>query len=80
MADKKWYSVELNASTRKGLERCEKFKEFLYDTVDKFEPSGCFECLHFEIEATPHEVDLINDWLDANVYSDAITERRVQDA
>ena len=76
MASKKWYSTNLSASTREGLETCEKFKEFLHDTVDKFETSGCFDLLHFEIEATPHEADLINNWLYLNIYSDAITERR----
>ena len=75
--EKKWYSVELNASTRRGLKECEDFKEFLNETVDKFEPSGCFECIHFEILASQDEADAINKWLDKNVYYDAIKERRV---
>lgn len=65
--DAKYYSFE---TMFRGL--AESLKEFLNETVDKFDISdgrqwhGEPMIWHFEILATPAQVSLINDWLDAN--------------
>ena len=41
---KKWYNIELNQKD------AERLQEFLYETDIRFEISGCFDLVHFEIE------------------------------
>ena len=51
----------------------EELKEFLNDTVDRFWVSdgrtwhGEPMLYHFSIEATPSQLEAINNWLDAHV-------------
>ena len=65
--DTKTYSLETMFLTL-----AEGFKEFLDETVDRFWVSdgrtwhGEPMIWHFSIEATPSQVEAINDWLDAH--------------
>ena len=62
----KWYNVDMRGTTLEQMKKAEDFKMFLYDVVDKFEVSGNFDFLHFEIWADDMEVNEINRWLNAN--------------
>lgn len=70
MKNAKWRSIELNG--RDAV----KFKEHLYKTNLKFETSGCFELVHFEVLATSEEADELNSYLDHEIFKDAIVERK----
>mgnify|MGYP006956014296 CR=1 FL=1 len=70
MKNAKWRSIELNEHD------AVKFKEHLYKTNLKFETSGCFELVHFEVLTTPEEARKLNDYLDREVFKNAIVEKR----
>lgn len=55
---KKFYSVELNK------EDSETLKVFLKSNGIYFEPSACFNLIHFEIKADKDELQKVNDFLD----------------
>ncbi len=69
MKNARWRSTELNE--RDAV----KFKEHLYKTGLKFETSGCFELVHFEVLATQKEADELNNYLDREISKDTIVER-----
>ena len=54
-----WFSVEL-----KNIFSAEILKDFLRNEGVKFEPSGCFNLIHFEIFVPDEKTyNLINDFL-----------------
>lgn len=55
---KKWYSVELNH------DEAENLKVFLKENQIYFEPSSCFNLIHFEIKMDEAEVKMVNDYLE----------------
>lgn len=70
--NKKYYNVEIDATTKTMLKRIENFKSYLQNESITFETSGCFECIHFEILLSPCEVPKVNNALDKIVWYDAI--------
>lgn len=70
MKNAKWRSIELNKHD------AVKFKEHLYKTNLKFETSGCFELVHFEVFATSEEADKLNSYLDCEIFKNTIVERK----
>lgn len=69
----KYFSFEVNVSTREMLKRAENLKEWLVDNGYKTETSGCFDCLHFEIYIESHEKFLAaNEAIDRIVCFDMI--------
>ena len=69
----RYFSFEIDTTTRTMLERAERLKAWLVDNGYKIETSGCFECLHFEIFIENHERFLkVNKAIDNIVYFDAI--------
>ena len=69
----RYFSLEINTTTRTMLKRAEHLKEWLIDNDYKVETSGCFSCLHFEIYIENHERFLkANQAIDKIVYFDAI--------
>lgn len=59
--DKKWYNFETMFINLKNDLSVFLKKENIY-----YECSGCFGSYHFEIKASPDEVEKINAWLDKN--------------
>lgn len=55
---KKYYSIELT------VEKAEALKHFLKTEAIYFEPSQCYNLIHFEIKADTEEVKKVNDFLD----------------
>lgn len=53
-----WKSVEIVAG-----EGAEKFRTFLKENNYTYEPSACFNCIHFEIYCNKEETLAINDFL-----------------
>lgn len=51
----RYFSLEIDTTTRTMLERAENFKAWLVDNNYKVETSGCFNCVHFEIFVENHE-------------------------
>ena len=51
----RYFSLEINTTTRTMLERAENSKAWLIENGYKTETSGCFDCLHFEIFVENHE-------------------------
>ena len=51
----RYFSLEINTSTREMLKRAENFKAWLIENGYKTETSGCFDCVHFEIYIESHE-------------------------
>ena len=51
----RYFSLEIDTTTRTMLERAENFKAWLIDNDYKTETSGCFNCVHFEIYIESHE-------------------------
>ena len=69
----KYFTFEIDTTTRTMLERAERFKEWLIDNDYKTETSGCFDCLHFEIYIENHERFLAaNEAIDKIIWFDAI--------
>jgi len=54
---KKWKNVEL-----KEVE-AEMFRQFLKENKYKYEPSSCFDYVHFEVFCDEEETDIINGFL-----------------
>lgn len=69
----RYFSLEIDTTTRTMLERAERLKQWLIDNDYKVETSGCFDCLHFEIFIESHErFEKANRAIDKIVYFDAI--------
>ena len=69
----RYFSLEINTTTRTMLERAERLKAWLIDNSYKVETSGCFECIHFEVFVENHERFLeANKAIDEIVYFDMI--------
>lgn len=58
MLAKKYYSVELNN------DKAEALKVFLKQNNIYFEPSACYNLIHFEIKLNEVELDKVNKFLD----------------
>ena len=58
MNAKKYYNAELTP------EKAEALKVFLKDNNIYFEPSACYNLIHFEVLATPEELQKINAFLE----------------
>lgn len=54
----KYYNIELATHEAAAL------KLFLHDAGIKFESSGCYNSVHFEILASQDQKDMINSFLD----------------
>lgn len=54
---KQWYNVELSK------EDAEKLKAYLKDNGIYFEPSSCYNLIHFEVKADEEELDKVNAFL-----------------
>ena len=52
-----WYSVELT------LDNAEIFREYLHKNGIKFEPSGCYNLVHFECYMTNDERKAANNFI-----------------
>ena len=55
---KKWYNVELNK------DEAEKMKAYLKANGIYFEPSSCYNLIHFEIKADEAEVKKVSAFLE----------------
>ena len=55
---KKYYSVELNQKI------ADKFKVFLKQNNIYFEPSACYNLVHFEVKVDEKELKKVNNFLD----------------
>ena len=55
---KKYYHVELNQ------QEAELFKVFLKENNIYFEPSNCYNLVHFAVKCNLEEVKKVNDFLD----------------
>ena len=55
---KHFYSVELNK------EDAEKLKAYLRDNGIYFEPSSCYNLIHFEVKVDDAELKMVNDFLE----------------
>ena len=55
---KKFYNVELNK------DKAEKLKAYLKENGIYFEPSSCYNLIHFEIKADEAELNKVNDFLE----------------
>lgn len=55
---KNFYSVELNK------DNAEKLKAFLKDNGIYFEPSSCYNLIHFEVKADKAEFEKVNAFLE----------------
>ena len=54
---KLWYSVELSK------DNADIFKEYLHNNDIRFEPSECYNLIHFECCMTPDELKSANEFL-----------------
>lgn len=57
-ATKKYYSAEFPQKTAEAL------KVFLKQNNIYFEPSSCYNLIHFEVLANPEEIKKVNNFLD----------------
>ena len=55
---KRFYNVELNE------ENAEKLKAYLKENGIYFEPSACYNLIHFEIKADEAELEKVNKFLE----------------
>ena len=55
---KNFYSVELKK------EKAEKLKSYLKENGIYFEPSACYNLIHFEIKADEKELEKVNGFLE----------------
>ena len=55
---KRFYSVELNEAN------AEKLKAYLKENGIYFEPSACYNLVHFEIKADEMELEKVNKFLE----------------
>lgn len=56
-----WYSVELK------LDDAEIFREYLVKAGIKYEPSGCYNLVHFECYMTKEERKAANEFLQKSI-------------
>lgn len=69
----KWYNVDLPYFTHEMMRRVDAFRSWLYDAGIKFETSGNFDMIHFEIFVKfENEYNNINKALDKIVFFDSI--------
>lgn len=74
----KYYNIDLPCTTRENIRRTENFKNYLCNNYFKFETSGNFDWLHFEIFVnSKNELDELNKMLDIIVFYDAIINRDI---
>jgi hypothetical protein len=59
--DRKFYSFNTAFRSLK-----DNLRRFLKESGIYYELSGCGAAWHFEIKCNPTEVELVNNWLDAN--------------
>ena len=57
---RRWMNVELEKET------AERFGDFLKVNGYKYESSGCFNLVHFEVYVNDEEVKACNEWLQNN--------------
>lgn len=55
---KHWYNVELNK------EDAEKFKKYLKANGIYFEPSSCYNLIHFEVKVDEAELKMVDEFLE----------------
>lgn len=55
--ERRYYSVELNK------EDAEKLKAFLKSKEIYFEPSSCYNLIHFEVKVNEAELKMVDDFL-----------------
>lgn len=55
---RKFYNVELNKAD------AERFKVYLKANGIYFEPSACYNLVHFEIKLNEAELQMVNDYLE----------------
>ena len=55
---KRFYNAELNK------EDAEKLKAYLKENGIYFEPSACYNLIHFEIKADEAELEMVNEFLE----------------
>ena len=55
---KKFYSVELNKDD------AEKLKHYLKSSGIYYEPSSCYNLIHFEVKADEAELKMVNEFLE----------------
>ena len=58
-ATKQYYRADLPQKTAESL------KAFLKENEIYFEPSSCYDLVHFEVLANPEEIEKINKFLDS---------------
>lgn len=69
----KWYNVDIPYFTCEMMRRVDAFKSWLCNAVVKFETSGNFDMIHFEIFVKSEtEYNNINKALDKFVFFDSI--------
>ena len=52
-----WYSIEMSKT------KAEAFKEWLRENHIRYEPSECFDLIHFECYMDQDELTRANDWI-----------------
>ena len=57
--NRKWVNVELETN------EADAFGSYLKENGFRYERSGCYNLIHFEIFATSNEVDLLNNVLNS---------------
>lgn len=55
---RKFYNVELNK------DKAEKLKVYLKENGIYFEPSACYDLIHFEIKVDEAELKMVNEFLE----------------
>lgn len=67
---KKWYSIDLNQKD------AEKLQKYLYETDVRFEISGNFELVHFEIEmeVNGEMFNRVSNYISNEIFKDSISE------
>lgn len=78
MSNYKWYNVEIPYYSRETIKRADNFKEWLHDHNFKFETSSVssdvLQFVHFEIYASPDDLETVDNALDSIVWFDEIKE------
>lgn len=57
----KWYNIELDKDSALA------FQAFLIENEIAYEPSECFNLIHFEILLNDFSLATVNKWLDENI-------------
>lgn len=67
---KKWYNIDLNQKD------AEKLQKYLYETDVRFEISGNFELVHFEIEmeVSGEMFHRVSNYISNEIFKDSISE------